>query len=47
MVSSDCPESHFVDQASIELRDAPASASLIAGIKSVHHHSGHAEIFTI
>lgn len=39
LCSSDCPESHFVDQAGIELRYPPASASLVAKIKSVHHHT--------
>ena len=33
-----CPGTHSVDQAGIELRNLPASASQSAGITSVHHH---------
>jgi hypothetical protein len=32
------PGTHSVDQAGLELRNPPASASLSAGIKDVHHH---------
>ncbi|GAB1286911.1 Dynein axonemal assembly factor 9 [Apodemus speciosus] len=33
-----CPGTHSVDQAGLELRDPPASASPSAGIKGVRHH---------
>jgi len=29
-----CPETHFVNQAGLELRDTPASASLVLGLKA-------------
>jgi hypothetical protein len=34
-----CPGTHFVDQAGLELRNLPASASAYAGIKGVCHHA--------
>jgi hypothetical protein len=34
-----CPGTHFfVDQAGLELRNPPVSASLSAGIKGMRHH---------
>jgi hypothetical protein len=32
--SSDCPGTHFVDQAGLELRNPPASASRVLGLKA-------------
>jgi hypothetical protein len=32
--SSDCPGTHFVDQAGLELRNPPASASQVLGLKA-------------
>jgi hypothetical protein len=34
-----CPGTHSVDQAGLELRNPPASASQSAGIKGVRHHT--------
>ena len=34
LYSSDCPGTHFVDQAGLELRNLPASASLMLGLKA-------------
>jgi hypothetical protein len=34
-----CPGTHFVDQAGLELRNPPASASMSAGIKGMCHHA--------
>jgi hypothetical protein len=31
---SDCPGTHFVDQAGLELRNPPASASRVLGLKA-------------
>jgi hypothetical protein len=33
LYSSDCPGTHFVDQAGLELRNPPASASQVLGLK--------------
>ena len=33
LYSSDCPGTHFVDQAGLELRNLPASASQVLGLK--------------
>ena len=33
LYSSGCPRTHFVDQAGLELRNPPASASLVLGLK--------------
>jgi hypothetical protein len=33
LYSSDCPGTHFVDQADLELRNLPASASRVLGLK--------------
>jgi hypothetical protein len=37
LYSPGCPGTHSVDQAGLELRNPPASASKSAGIKGVHH----------
>jgi hypothetical protein len=34
LCSSGCPGTHFVDQASLELRNQPASASQVLGLKA-------------
>jgi hypothetical protein len=34
LYSSGCPETHSVDQASLELRNPPASASQVLGLKA-------------
>jgi hypothetical protein len=34
MNSSGCPETHFVDQAGLELRNSSASASQVLGLKA-------------
>ena len=46
LYSPGCPGAHFVDQAGLELRNPPASASQSAGITGVHHHC-RAENFTL
>jgi hypothetical protein len=33
LCSPDCPGTHFVDQAGLELRNPPASASRVLGLK--------------
>jgi hypothetical protein len=33
LYSSGCPGTHFVDQAGLELRNLPASASRVLGLK--------------
>jgi hypothetical protein len=38
LCSPGCPGTHFVDQAGLELRNPPATASPSAGIKGVDHH---------
>jgi hypothetical protein len=40
LYSPGCPGIHFVDQASLELRNPPASRVLGFGIKGVCHHAG-------
>ena len=40
LYSPGCPGTHFVDQAGLELRNPPASASLSSGIKGVRHYTG-------
>jgi hypothetical protein len=35
LYSPGCPETHFVDQAGLELRNPPASASQVLGIKGM------------
>jgi hypothetical protein len=32
-----CPGTHFVDQAGLELRNPPASASQVLRLKALHH----------
>ncbi|GAB1294326.1 Ceroid-lipofuscinosis, neuronal 6 [Apodemus speciosus] len=39
LCSPGCPGTHSVDQAGLELRNPPASASPSAGIKGVRHHA--------
>jgi hypothetical protein len=39
LYSPGCPGTHSVDQAGLELRNPPASASPSAGIKGVRHHA--------
>jgi hypothetical protein len=34
LYSPGCPGTHFVDQAALELRDPPASASRVLGLKA-------------
>jgi hypothetical protein len=34
LYSSGCPGAHFVDQAGLELRNPPASASRVLGLKA-------------
>jgi hypothetical protein len=34
LCSSGCPGTHFVDQAGLELRNPPASASWVLGLKA-------------
>jgi hypothetical protein len=34
LCSSSCPGTHFVDQAGLELRNPPASASQVLGLKA-------------
>jgi hypothetical protein len=34
LCSPSCPETHFVDQAGLELRNPPASASQVLGLKA-------------
>ena len=34
LCSPDCPGTHFVDQAGLELRNPPASASQVLGLKA-------------
>jgi hypothetical protein len=34
LYSFDCPGAHFVDQAGLELRNSPASASQVLGLKA-------------
>ena len=38
LYSAGCPGTHSVDQAGIEIRNPPASASQYSGITGVHHH---------
>ena len=45
LYSPGCPATHFVDQASLELRNLPASGLLGAGIKGMHHHAWQSTFF--
>jgi hypothetical protein len=38
LCSPGCPGTHSVDQAGLELRNPPASASQVLGLKACHHH---------
>jgi hypothetical protein len=38
LCSPGSPGAHSVDQAGLELRNPPASASQVLGFKGVHHH---------
>jgi hypothetical protein len=38
LCSPGCPGTHFVDQAGLELRNPPASASQVLGLKACMHH---------
>jgi hypothetical protein len=40
LCSSDCPGTHYVDQAGLELRSLPASASQVLGLKACATTSG-------
>jgi hypothetical protein len=40
LYSPGCPETHFVDQAGLELRNPPASASRVLGLKACATTSG-------
>jgi hypothetical protein len=39
LYSPGCPRTHSVDQAGLELRNPPASASQVLGFKGVRHHA--------
>ena len=39
LYSSGCPGTPFVDKAGLKLRNPPASASRVLGIKAVCHHA--------
>ena len=39
LYSPGCLGTHFVDQAGLELRNLPASASRVLGLKGVRHHA--------
>jgi hypothetical protein len=39
LCSPGCPGTHALDQAGLELRNPPASASQVLGIKVVRHHA--------
>jgi hypothetical protein len=41
LCSPGCPGTHPVEQAGLELRNPPASASRLPGIKGVCHHARH------
>jgi hypothetical protein len=45
MFSSGCPGTHFVDQAGFELRNPPASASRVLGLKACATTPGSLMIF--
>jgi hypothetical protein len=38
LCSPGCPGTHSVDQAGFELRNLPASASQVLGLKALGHH---------
>jgi hypothetical protein len=39
LCSPGCPGTHAVDQAGLELRNLPASASQVLGLKACRHHA--------
>jgi hypothetical protein len=39
LYSPGCPGTYFVDQAGLELRNLPASASRVLGLKGVGYHA--------
>ena len=41
LCSPGCPGTHFVDQAGLELRNPPASASLVLGLKACTTTAGY------
>jgi hypothetical protein len=45
LYSPSCPGTHFVDQAGLELRNPPASASRVLGLKACATTPGRAEFF--
>jgi hypothetical protein len=45
LYSSDCPGAHFVDQAGLELRNLPASASRVLGLKECATTPGFKQFF--
>jgi hypothetical protein len=45
LYSPGCPGTHFVDQAGLELRDPPASASRVLGLKACATTPGYKSIF--
>jgi hypothetical protein len=46
LCSPGCPETHFVDQAGLELRNLPASASQVLGLKAFATTPGSQYVFT-
>ena len=44
LCSPDCPGTHFVDQAGLELRNLPASASRVLGLKAFATTPGRVEV---
>jgi hypothetical protein len=47
LCSPGCPGTHSVDQAGLELRNLPASASQVLGIKGLRHHCPARVLFLI
>jgi hypothetical protein len=47
LYSPDCPGTHFVDQAGLELRNLPASASRVLGLKACATTPGKILIFVL
>jgi hypothetical protein len=45
LYSPDCPGTHFVDQAGLKLRNPPASASQVLGLKVCATMPGHSDTF--
>jgi hypothetical protein len=40
-------ETQFVNQAGLKLRDPPASASQVLGLKVCHHHQAEVDLFLL